>query len=225
MGILGKVFGQQGEKHSDIRKALFGDVPPELWPPDSSSDTFPWSAFKIARTKLAAGDTAGAAACWREILDQGGLEPRHYLQAWHFLRQFAQQRPRVEQSNDLLGVVIEVGLPQGVDLLAAYADHSALYYNYSGAGVVWEHPDASLDPAIDHLLEASHQVIAQLGVSEQPRPDPPPLGHARVSALTPGGIHCAEGSMAELARDPGAGQVLQSGAALMRELIAKSTAR
>jgi hypothetical protein len=31
-------------------------------------------------------------------------------------------------------------MPSEVDLLAAYADRTARYYNFSGASVVWDHP-------------------------------------------------------------------------------------
>jgi len=85
----------------------------------------------------------------------------------------------------------------------------------SGAGVVWEHPDSSLDAAIDQLLEASGQVVAQVGPWEQARPAPPSRDHARLSFLTPSGLHFGQGPMAALTRDPLGGRVLQLGAGLM----------
>lgn len=61
-------------------------------------------------------------------------------------------------------------MPEGLDLLAAYSDHSARYYNYSGAGVVWEHPDTSLDSPIDELLAAARQVVEMIGPWQGARP-------------------------------------------------------
>jgi hypothetical protein len=113
-------------------------------------------------------------------------------------------------------------MPGGVDLLAAYPDYSARYYNYSGSGIVWEHPDTSLNSPIDQLLEASRQVVAQIGPWEQARPTPPQRDQARLSFLTPSGLHFGQGPMAALSRDPIGGRVLQLATVLMRALIAKT---
>jgi hypothetical protein len=223
MSIFGSLFGKRKEiAPNSIRETLFGDVPLDQWPGgDTSSETFPWSAFISARSHLAAGNQGDAIACWRQILDQPGLEPRQYLQAWHFLRQNG-QLPTPEIAKQVLGVVVEVGMPGGVDLLAAYPDYSARYYNYSGSGIVWEHPDTSLNSPIDQLLEASRQVVAQIGPWEQARPTPPQRDQARLSFLTPSGLHFGQGPMAALSRDPIGGRVLQLATVLMRALIAKT---
>ena len=42
-----------------------------------------------------------------------------------------------EKAQDVLGVVVEVAMEKGLDLVAGYADHHARY-NYSGAAIVWE---------------------------------------------------------------------------------------
>ena len=153
-----------------------------------------------------------------------GLEPRHYLQAWHYLRLHGAQPPPAV-AKQVLGVVIEVALPEGLDLLAAYPDHSARYYNYSGAGVVWEHPDATLDAQIDALLTAAARVVAEIGPWEQARPAPPPRGQLRMSFLTPSGLHFGQGPMNALARDPLGGPVVQGATVLMTGLTAKAAAR
>lgn len=113
-------------------------------------------------------------------------------------------------------------MPNGLDIVAAYSDHSARYYNYSGTGVVWEHPDLTLDPIIDQLLAASEQVVTRIDPWEQSRPAPPPHDQARLSFLTPSGLHFGQGPMAMLSRDPLGARVLQLATVLMGELIAKS---
>jgi hypothetical protein len=206
-----------------IRETLFGDMPLDQWPREgSSSEAFPWSTFALARSHLASGSPSTAVACWRQILEQPDLEPRQSLQAWHFLRQYGHQPPP-DTAKQILGVVVEVAMPEGLDLLAAYPDHSARYYNYSGAGVVWERPDTSLDSTIDPLLEASRQVVVQIGPWEEARPAPPPSDQARLSFLTPSGLHFGQGPMAALLRDPLSGRVLQLATVLMRALIAKTS--
>ncbi len=224
MAMFGSIFGKakQPPAPNPIRETLFGDMPIEQWPPANSvSKEFPWTLFETARADLSSGDKEAAVDCWREIIQQPNLEPRQHLQAWHFLRQNGQQPPP-EVAKQVLGVVIEVGMPNGLDLLAAYPDRSARYYNFSGAGVVWEHPDESLDSMIDQLLAASKLIVDKIGPWGQSRPTPPPRDQARLNFLTPSGLHFGQAPMATLARDPMAGKVLQLATVLMQALIAKS---
>jgi len=211
-----------------IRDTLFGDGSLDQWPTAQAADAvaqvFPWSAFITARKSFAAGDKDQALAAWQQIAESPGLEPRHYLQAWHFLRQQG-HAPSPDVAKRLLGVVVEVALNEGLDLLAAYPDHSARYYNYSGAGVVWEHPDASLDPVIDELLQASARVVVKIGPWEKARPAMPPAGHVRLSFLTSSGLHFGQGAMDVISRDPLGGEVLHKASNLMQALIAKSQTR
>lgn len=222
MNIFGSLFRRKSAAPNPMRETLFGDRPLDRWPPDgASTDGFPWSAFVSARSHLTAGRQGDAIACWRQVAQHPELEPRQYLQAWHFLRQHGQQPPP-DQAKQVLGVVVELAMPEGLDLLAAYSDHSTRYYNFSGAGVVWEHPDQSLDSAIDSLLEASKPVVASIGPWEDERPAPPPRDSVRLSFLTPSGLHFGQGPMAALSNDPLGGRVLHFASLLMRALIAKT---
>ena len=45
-------------------------------------------------------------------------------------------------------------VPGGLDTLAAYEDLSARYLNFSGAAVIWDHPDNSLDSETRGLMQA-----------------------------------------------------------------------
>lgn len=194
----------------------------DAWPYGGvATDPMPWGAFVAARLHLQAGNQSDAIGWWRHVLEQPGLETRHYLQAWHFLRQHGQQPPP-EVAKEVLGLVVEVAMPKGLDLLAAYSDHSARYYNYSGAGVVWEHPDTSLDAQIDGLLAAAAQVVVMIGPWEDVRPGPPMGDQARLSFLTPGGLHFGQGPMGALSRDPLGGRVIRLATELMGDLIAKT---
>lgn len=196
-------------------------MPIARWPEETASQAFPWSAFIAARRSLENSDLAGAVDQWRQVLAANNLESRHHLQAWHFLRQHGQP-PAPEVATNLLGVVIEVGMPKGLDLLAAYTDYSARYYNFSGAGVVWEHPDNSLDALIDSLLNASREVVAKIGPWDKERPAPPPSGQMRLSFLTPSGLHFGQGPISALASDPIGGRVVQAATQLMQALTAKA---
>lgn len=221
--MFNRLFGKAKPSVSDaMRDTLFGDLPLDRWPPeDDPPEVFPWSAFVMGRNNLAKSDTANAIACWNEVLDTPDLESRHYLQAWHFLRQNGCEPPP-HIAKKVMGVVVEVGMPRGLDLLAAYPEYSARYYNFSGAGVVWERPDSSLDAIISELLSAAAQVVAQIGPWDKERPAAPPSGIARLCFLTPSGLHFGQGPLNALASDPLSGGVLQRATVLMQSLMAKS---
>src|SRR4051812_24106371 len=118
-----------------VRETLFGDAPLEAWPSNASAaEHEPWATFVRGRDAFAAGQTESAIAAWRSIVATPGLESRHYAQAWQFLRQ-AGVAPSSAESKQMLGVVIEVPMEEGLDLLAAYPERNARYFNHSGRGV------------------------------------------------------------------------------------------
>jgi hypothetical protein len=123
---------------------------------------------------------------------------------------------------DVYGVVVEVSMKQGLDIVAAYADHSARYFNYSGAAVIWENPDDSLGEEIENLLNAGKNIIHNIGPWEGERPGVPPKGQARVSMLTPSGLHFGQAPIDALANDEMGGPIIMAATNLMQALIQKS---
>jgi len=224
MGILDSVFGKKSALPNSIRETLFGDMPLAQWPLDGSlSAIVPWNMFLLARSHLASGRQDAACECWQQVIEHPGLEPRQYAQAWTFLRQNG-KTPAPDVAKQVLGVVVEVALRDGLDVVAAYPDHSARYYHNSGAGVVWEHPDSSLDRQIEEVVEAAKVAVARIGPWTQARPSPPPRGQARLSFLTPSGLHFGQGKMGALERDQIGGPVLHTATVLMQALAAKTRA-
>ncbi len=207
----------------EIRDTLFGDMSLAQWagPTTEGKKMPPWTSFIEAKNYLDSGNKLKASEVLQRIADTGGLESRHYVQAWHFLRQLGVNPPEAK-AKELYGVVVEVTLDQGLDIVAAYADYHARYYNYSGAGVVWERPDASLDSSIDALLNAGRTVVIQIGPWDGTRPPAPPKGQVRLSMLTPSGLHFGQGAFDVLAGDPMGGPLIAAATNLMQALIKKS---
>lgn len=116
------------------------------------------------------------------------------------------------------GVVVEVGMSGGLDLLAAYANGTARYYNYSGRAVIWEHGDASLDAAIADVLRAAVKLVPYIGLSTEPHRPPPSTSEARLTILTPDGFCFGEGPLDVLGRDQMASSLLGPATALMMKL-------
>jgi hypothetical protein len=218
------LFGKKTQAVNPVREVLFGDVPMAQWPPkDDAGAAFPWDAFVSARAHVAAGQVAPAVACWQKVIATAGLESRHYLQAWHFLRAHGVQPP-AESARNVLGIVVEYAMPQGLDLLTAYADRTARYYNHSGSGVVWEHPNTALDECIDKFLGWGSQIVSHTAPWDKERLPAPAAGHVRFSFLTPSGIHLGQGRQDVFAADPQGAVLLKGATLLMQILIAQSKA-
>jgi hypothetical protein len=208
---------QKQDKKLVIRDTLFGDLPLNQWlqsPPHAE----PWTSFARAQEAFDRSDKQSAIATLQSVLNMPDLESRHYLEAWHALRDLGINPPS-EKAKDVLGVVVEVGMNRGLDLVAAYPDHHARYYNFSGAGVVWERPNNSLDKSIDDLLKAAGSVARAIGPWDKERPPAPPTNQARINILTPSGLHFGQAPHDTLSKDRMGGPVLGLAFQLMKQLI------
>jgi hypothetical protein len=207
----------------EIRELLFGDVPLAEWRSrDQGGDSLePWSGFVAVRLALEKGDPTSAIDILQEQLSRPNLESRQHLQIWHFLRQLGVQ-PKDVEANRVHGVVLEVHLPGGLDTLAAYADRSARYINHGGRLIVWETRDEAIDRVIDKVIQVGQLVAEAIGPWEEARPPAPAKGDARLSMLTPSGLHFGEGPFDALSQDPMGGPMIAAGAELMQALIARA---
>jgi hypothetical protein len=204
MNIFRSLFGKKKPPPAPptslaMREFLFGDVPLDQWPPPGGSgDAFPWSAFVAARAHLAAGRIPLAIAAWRGVLAEPHLESRHYAQAWHFLRQHGEQPPAetkkgIVDAKNLFGVVVEAGMPNGLDVVAAYADRTARVFHHSGRGFVFEGREKRVDILVTAFLEAGQISAACVEPWGGQRPPAPVDGEARISYLTTRGLHLEGG--------------------------------
>jgi hypothetical protein len=203
-----------------IRDTLFGDAPIESWGAHSGGV---WDHFAAARVAMNAGDADAAAGHLEKVIVTPGLESRHYLQAWHFLRARG-VHPPAGRAKELLGVVVEVPMEGGLDLLAAYADGSSRYYNYTGAGEVMDAPDAALREVTERLLEAGRATVKLIGPWDKERPGPPGPGMIRLNFLTPAGLHFGQGPFEAIQADPRGGAVIAAAIGLMNALVERGLA-
>lgn len=211
---------EKPRKPIEIRDTLFGDLPIEEWPRDQNLSSEPWLSFMEARKYLDKKDKPSAFKTLQKIADMPGLESRHYLQAWHFLRELG-VNPPPEKAKFVYGVVVEVGLQNGADIVAAYTDYTARYLHHSGAGVIWERPDSSLDAEIEALLKAGQSVANVIGPWDKERPGAPQGENVRLNMLTPSGLHFGYGAFESLWNEPMGRAILDPATRLMQALTAK----
>lgn len=211
------LFKKKEDPKPTLRDTLFGDMPMSMWPEVDDKTGEPWNLFVEARTQLDKKDKNSAIATLQKITTMSNLESRHYLQAWHFLRSLG-VNPPADKAKIAYGVVIEVGMEKGADIVAAYTDFNAYYVNFTGAATIWQHPDTSLDAEIGALLKAGQMVAEKIGPWDKARPAPPTNGNVRLNMLTPSGLHFGEGGFNVLSQDPMGKALIDPATALMLRL-------
>ncbi len=208
---------EQPSKPIEIRDTLFGDMPLSEWPRDVNQTLEPWNLFLDARRYLDVRDKQSAISVLQQVTAMPGLESRHYLQAWHFLRQQG-VNPPADKAKIVYGVVVEVGMKKGADIVAAYTDHTARYLHNSGSGVIWERPNSSLDVQMDALLKAGQDVANKIGPWEKDHPAAPTGNYVRLNMLTPSGLQFGYGTFDVLAKEPMGKAIIDPATELMVSL-------
>jgi hypothetical protein len=160
-----------------LRQFVYGDASAEEWLAHAAGVSGePWASFERAQQLVQAGRVGEAATIWRQIAATEGLESRHVLQAWHFLRQ-AGFAPPPDGAKLVLGAVAELPVNGAHDVLAAYRDGTARYLNYSGKAVVWEDRSAApIQAAISDWLARAQTIADVIGPWDQPALPPVPPG-------------------------------------------------
>jgi len=200
-----------------IADTLFGDLPLDYWAAVDNNEV-PWSLFKAAKKSMNEEQFGDAAETLSQIISLPGLESRQYLQACYFLQQMGVS---ASEPLKLYGVVVEVSIEDGHDLLAVYADHSARYHNYSGSAVIWDSHDNSIAAKIDAILKQGLDIVAKIGPWKDVRPPAPGVNMARISFLTSHGLHFGEAPQSVLFNDPMSKAIMYAMLDMMETLINK----
>ncbi|MFZ1307515.1 MAG: hypothetical protein WAT20_02260 [Ferruginibacter sp.] len=122
--------------------------------------------------------------------------------------------------KELLAVIVEVALDDGLDVLASFKDGTARYINYTGKMIIWENTtDVKANELKDDLFAKSEEVIKLIGPWDQPRKPPPAKGNVRLSFLLSDGLYFGEGPIQVLFNDPMASAPLNSATLLMQYVM------
>lgn len=122
----------------------------------------------------------------------------------------------------LFAVIVEVGLDDGLDVLASFADGTARYINYTGRILIWETTDETSDALTSNLFEESIGIVNKIGPWKQPRKPRPVKGNVRLSFLVSDGLYFGEGPINVLFNDEMAKPALSAATALMQYLTSKA---
>ena len=205
-----------------LRPSLFGDLPMEAWPAGDEPRGEPWDGFVRARRHWADGDQDLAAREWITISGFDNHETRHQLQAWHFLRAM-NINPDVSFAGEAWGVVAEVAVDDGHDVLATYRDGTIRFLHHQGGVSVIDAPPIEVADAAARYLAAARVVGGAIGPWEEPALPPLPVGQRRFTMLTAGGHRFGQGADDVLRQDPLAESLFAAATALFVQVVDLAT--
>ena len=182
---------------------------------------FPWSNFVEANKAIKKNDKAAAISLLKQITAAEGLATRLHLQAWHSLRSLGELPPE-SLRGQIQGFIIEKHMDEGLDIIAAYADHTARYWSYTGAGIALDARDPEIDPLIDNLLSVGQEIMKTIGLDQRENLPVPAQGNTRLFMTGFGGSCLGEGPSIHLIRDRMAGTAISAGNNLMMGILEKA---
>ncbi len=199
----------QNDALDTLYELLFSDNPELFKANGNNPDMHPWTVlFADTPDQQALLGIANDRAAESRVRQLAGVQ----------LRANGAEAPNPE----LLGVIIEVALDEGLDVLAAYGDGTARYLNHAQNAIIWESPTEASNNLIGTLWQHSVNVVNKIGPWDKERLPPPQTGMVRLSFLVSGQIFFGQGPMNVFFQDPMAGPVLQAATQLMQFLMQTS---
>lgn len=174
----------------------------DLYKSQNKSREYPWNILLAEKPDLQE---------LKEVANNKTLESRQRLLAYRILAANGEKTAQKE----LLGVIIEVAMPNGLDVLAAFSDRTARYINHSEKLLVWETRTEQSDQLIDKLFSDSVDVVNQIGPWNEERRSFPVKNVVRLSFLVSDGLYFGEGPFEILQVDPLGRSVIYSATQLM----------
>lgn len=184
-----------------VYEMLFSDRPEIFKRQQAAAPSYTW--------KVLMSDNSSDADL-QNIAEDELIESRLRLLACRLLQERGITLPK-----ELLGVVVEVGLENGLDTLAAYKDGTARYINFTEKMIVWETNTPQSNLLINNLFQHSNEVVKRIGPWEKKRLGPPPVNSIRLSFLVTDGLYFGQGPFNDLRNDPMAAPVIDAATELL----------
>lgn len=192
----------RNESLNRIYNMLFCDMPECFGPEEGREKAYPWNILLSPNPSMNE---------LLQVTEDAASETRIKLLAYNLLANAGYP----VQKKELLGVIIEVGLDDGLDVLAAYEDGTARYINQSEKIVIWESPDVHSQELIDNLFDSGLHIVQRIGPWNKERLAQPAAGEVRLSFLVSDGLYFGQGPFNALAQDAMGGPVIEAGYQLM----------
>lgn len=150
----------------------------------------------------------------RAITDDRTLPSRERLVAYRRLRDLQE----AVVPRELLGVVIEVKLANGLDVLVAYSDMTVHYIHHGEKAQTFDPAPAAWRSKTRKLLDVSQTAVESIGPWMQARVPPPTEGMIRMSFLVSDGLYFGQGLLSIMDKDELAGPIISAGTELLKSV-------
>jgi hypothetical protein len=159
------------------------------------------------------------AAGLKAIAEDKTQPSRERILAYNRLR----ERGEAVVPRELLGTIVEVKLPDGLDVLAAYEDCGVHYIHHRE--IVTEFVPAPVEwrLILRRLMDASQTAVDCTGPWVQPRVAPPTEGMIRMSFLVSDGLYFGQGLINVMDKDELAGPIIAASTELLKSVTRKTT--
>ncbi|HEY2721265.1 MAG TPA: hypothetical protein VGI82_06055 [Chitinophagaceae bacterium] len=154
----------------------------------------------------------------QKLIDDSSSESRIKILAYN--QQLAMGYKPLKK--ELLAVIVEMGLDNGLDVLASFNNGTARYINQAGKMIIWETTDETFHALTNDLFLKAWDVINQIGPWDKPRRPWPAKGLVRISFLVSDGLYFGEAPINVLFNDPLAKPSLTAATALMNYLVTRT---
>ena len=192
-----------------IYNLLFCDKPSLFKPKDQSKPTY-WEVALFSKPNEKE---------IRKIAESTEEESRIRVLAYNWLRSNSHAVPK----GLLLGVIVEVPLENGLDVLAAYPDGRVRYINQTGKMTIVEGGAPAIESLAKELVAKSKVVVSNIGPWEKARLPAPSRGNIRLTFLVSDGLYFGEGPFSLMQKDPMAAPVINKAVELLQAVVNVST--
>jgi hypothetical protein len=154
-----------------------------------------------------------------ELANDPEQESRVRALAYNWLR--AHQHP--VPARVVLGVIVEMPLSGGLDVLAAYPDGRVRYINQTGKMAIVEGGAPAIEQKARELVQSAEAVVAQIGPWNEARLAPPSGTQVRMTFLASDGLYFGEGPYADIRAEPMAAPVIEHAEQLLLLVVDATT--
>ena len=119
----------------------------------------------------------------------------------------------------LLGVIVEVPLEEGLEVLAAFSDGGVRYLNSAGKVAVVEGGNSTIAPVVEQVLAAAQPIVDRIGPWQENRLPPPEGDRIRFTFLVSDGLYFGEGPLTYMQRDDMAGPLWSKATELLTTVV------
>jgi hypothetical protein len=166
-----------------------------------------WKTLLTPRPKLEAV---------RDLAGQSALPARLRILAFNYLN----QKGVTPASKELLAVILEAGVDEGLETLAAYTDYRVIYIDSHGSVQQWEAAQMGFQERLVNYFVSAAALVEQLRPSDKARFPPPFAGMARITLLVSDGLYFGQGAANQLTKDAMSGPIIRQANHLLANLIA-----